>query len=102
MVVVAGLGAAAAGAYSGSLAGAMGAADDAGKHLIRHAGMMVAVEAGADEDEVVAILRRVGANNIEAADGAWTGGTWEDFDPTIAPHLVDGPRPMVANPGGVN
>jgi hypothetical protein len=102
MVVIAGVGAAAAGAFGGSLAGAMGASDDAGQHLIRHAGMLVAVDAGPDEDKVVAVLRQAGALDIESADGTWVGGTWDDFDPTVAPHLVDGPRPMVANPDGVN
>ena len=99
LVVAAGLGAAAAGAYSGSLAGAMGASDDAGKHLIRHAGMMVAVDAGEDHaNHVIATLRDAGAIDIEQAEGTWAGGTWDDFDPTRPPHLVDGPKPMVANP----
>jgi len=102
LVVAAGIGAAAAGAYSGSLAGAMSAAHDAGPHLIRHAGMMVAVDAqGVDTNAIVSTLRAVGAVDIEHAEGTWADGTWEDFDPTRPPHLFDGPRPMVANPGAV-
>jgi hypothetical protein len=101
VVAVAALGAAAAGAYGGSLAGAMGAAVDPGKERIRHAGMMVAVDAGAVSTDVVSTLRESGAIDIEEAEGVWAEGTWEDFDPTEPPHLVDGPRPQaahVANP----
>jgi hypothetical protein len=99
VVLAAGLGAAAAGAYGGSLAGAMGAALDPGKELIRHAGMMVAVDAGAVDADVVMALRESGAIDIEEAEGVWAAGTWEDFDPTEPPHLVDGPEAHVANPG---
>ncbi len=103
VVAVAGLGVAAAGVYGGSLAGAMGASDDPGKHRIRHAGMMVAVDASASAasepaDEVIGVLRELGALDIESAEGTWAGGTWEDFDPTAPPRLVDGPHPMTANP----
>lgn len=103
VVAVAGLGVAAAGAFAGSLAGAMSASDDPGKHRIRHAGMMVAVDASASRAddpaaEVVGVLRDVGAIDIESAEGTWAGGTWEDFDPTEPPRLVDGPRAMTANP----
>ena len=91
MIVVAGLGVAAAGAYSGSLAGAMGGTMDAGHHAIRHAGMMVAVNVVADrtEGDVIAALRSAGGVDIERAEGTWANGDWVDFDPTHAPHLVD-------------
>ena len=91
MVVVAGLGAAAAGAYSGSLAGAMGATMDAGHRAIRHAGMMVAVNSGnaGNESEVIGALREAGAVDLERCEGSWSDGDWSDFDPTKPPHLID-------------
>lgn len=98
VVVAAGLGAAAAGAYGGSLAGAMSATEDPGKDHIRHAGMMVAVDAGDADADVISALRDAGAVDIEQADGTWAGGTWEDFDPTSPPQLVDGPTVRVSNP----
>lgn len=95
MVAMAGLGAAAAGAFSGSLVGAMGASEDAGPHLIRHAGMMVAVDAGTDTAvDVASVLRGCGAVDLESADGTWAGGTWDDFDPTTPPHLIETSVPV--------
>lgn len=95
MVVVAGLGAAAAGAYSGALAGAMNSSLDAGADQIRHAGMMVAVDAGtADADVVVATLKDAGGVDIEQAEGTWEDGQWTDFDPTEPPQLVDQLAPL--------
>jgi hypothetical protein len=102
VVAIAGVGAAAAGAYGGSLAGAMGASDDVGKNLIRHAGMLVAVDAGHQANDVIAALRAAGAVDIESADGVWADGTWDDFDPTQPPQLVDGPTVRVSNPDGQN
>jgi hypothetical protein len=90
LVAVAGLGAAAAGAYGGSLAGAMASTMDPGADQIRHAGMMVAVDAGDAAHQVVATLKSVGALDIESAEGVWAGGTWDDFDPTQPPKLVAG------------
>ena len=90
LIVVAGLGVAAAGAYSGSLAGAMGGTMDAGHHAIRHAGMMVAVNiASASESDVIRALREAGALDVERSEGTWADGDWSDFDPTRAPHLID-------------
>ncbi len=90
MVAVAGLGAAAAGAYGGSLSGAMSTTLDPGIHQIRHAGMMVAVAVGAgSSDDVAATLRDAGAVDIESAEGTWANGTWDDFDPTTPPALLD-------------
>ncbi|MEO8938487.1 MAG: hypothetical protein ABI277_05860 [Burkholderiaceae bacterium] len=96
MVAIAGLGAAAAGAYSGAFAGAMHASMDPGADQIRHAGMMVAVDAGAVDAtlDVAAALRDAGAVDIESAEGTWTDGTWEDFDPTRPPQLVDTTAPV--------
>ncbi len=105
LVVVAGLGAAAAGAYSGSLAGAMSATMDPGAQRIRHAGMMVAVDAGpsgpaqqyesASSEDIATILRSAGAVDIESAEGTWAGGTWDDFDPTRPPRLIDQSAPAL-------
>jgi hypothetical protein len=94
MVAVAGLGAAAAGAYSGSLAGAMGSTMDPGQDRIRHAGMMVAVDAGPTPTSTIAgALRDAGAVDIETAEGLWADGTWDDFDPTRPPQLLDAHAP---------
>jgi hypothetical protein len=99
VVAAAGLGAAAAGAYGGSLAGAMSASEDPGHDRVRHAGMMVAVDAGAADIDVVATLRAAGALDIEEAEGVWADGTWQDFDPTEPPHLVGGEEAtVVSNP----
>ena len=90
MIAVAGLGAAAAGPNSGSLAGAMHGTMDAGHHAIRHAGMMVAINTGAaNESDVIAALREAGAVDIERAEGTWADGDWSDFDPTRPPHRID-------------
>jgi hypothetical protein len=97
LIAVAAIATATAGAYGGSLAGAMHASHDPGKERIRHAGMMVAVDAGADADEVVATLRAADAHDIEDAEGTWANGTWEDFDATTPPHLVDGPSVRTSN-----
>jgi hypothetical protein len=85
-------GGAAAGAYAGSLAGAvekMG--DDRPAPLTRPAGVMVAVNAEASEDEECAIdlLRGHRARMIERADGLWRDGKWADFDPVRPPDVVE-------------
>jgi len=90
LVAVAALGAAAAGAYGGSLAGAMAGAMDPGANQIRHAGMMVAVDAGSTPvADITRTLRGSGAVDLESAEGVWAGGTWDDFDPTQPPKLLD-------------
>jgi hypothetical protein len=60
--------------------------------------MMVAVDAGGLAADVVNVLEAAGALDIEQADGVWAGGTWEDFDPTEPPKLVEGPKARVGNP----
>ena len=95
MVLAAGIGAAGAGAFSGALAGAMSSSADPGQHRIRHAGMMVAVDAGAaDPSDIAAMLRNAGAVDLESAEGIWAGGTWDDFDPTRPPRLLDTNAPL--------
>lgn len=98
MVAIAGVGAAGAGAFAGSLAGAMVSTNDAGQHRIRHAGMMVAVDAGGGRgvgttDAIVATLKDAGAVDLESSEGTWAGGTWEDFDATRPPELIDQSMP---------
>ena len=90
LVAAAALGVAGAGAYSGSLAGAMNATTEQGPKEIRHAGMIVAVDAGAagSDDVVIETLRDCGAIDVESAEGVWAGGTWEDFDPIRPPRLL--------------
>jgi phage tail tape-measure protein len=85
-------GGAAAGAYAGSLAGAvkkMG--DDRPAPETRPAGVMVAVNAEASEDEECAIdlLREHHPRMIERADGVWRNGKWADFDPVRPPDVVE-------------
>jgi len=85
-------GGAAAGAYAGSLAGAvrkMG--DDEPAPELRPAGVMVAVNADSAEDEeiVIDLLRDRGAQMIERADGSWHNGKWADFDPVRPPNIIE-------------
>ncbi len=61
--------------------------DGSNLHPPRKAGMMIAV---AVDDEVqqaraLDILRRLGAHEIERAEGHITGGDWRDFDPNSLP-----------------
>lgn len=99
MVAIAGVGAAAAGAFSGSLAGAMNATSDPGQSQIRHAGMMVCVDAGeaapgVTQDDIVAALQDAGGVDLESAEGIWADGTWEDFDATSPPALIHQSAPL--------
>ena len=99
MVAIAGIGAAAAGAFSGSLAGALNATMDAGQHQIRHAGMMVAVDAGEANNadacrDIADVLRGAGGVDLESAEGVWANGTWDDFDATEPPQLIDTAAPL--------
>ncbi len=53
----------------------------------RSAGMLVAVELSdlSAQDQTIAMLRQLGANNIEEAQGEITDGSWADFDPLSEP-----------------
>lgn len=95
-------GATGAGAFTGSLAGAMSqteppppAADvnAAMTANTRRGGVMVAVNVGTPEAgaDVVDCLRAHGAEQIERADGQWRDGHWADFDPLSAPRWVVAP-----------
>jgi hypothetical protein len=56
----------------------------------RHAGMLVAVafDDHAQEEQALAVLRRLGATQIERASGNIVDGDWADFDPSIPPAIV--------------
>ena len=85
----------AAGAYAGSLAGAMrslGSQVEKGtaNNVVRQAGMMVAVHVDGNEHEetVVDVLRTQGARTVEWSDGRWRHGHWVDFDPVEPPRRI--------------
>ncbi|MYM31731.1 hypothetical protein GTP58_25710 [Duganella sp. CY15W] len=56
----------------------------------RKSGMMiaVAVDDAAHEQRALEVLRRLGARDIERAEGAISGGDWRDFNPNSLPELV--------------
>ena len=90
------LAAAAVGAYTGSLAGAMdglGEQDGKPRAAERRPGcvmLSVRIADPLNEQRVIATLRAQGAAGIEQAHGVWRNGDWTDFNPVAAPHLVDG------------
>jgi len=93
-VVLLALGSAAAGAYTGSLAGALNAlprGEDADMPPARHAGLLVAVRIEEEEqfDRAHRILVEHGGVDVEEATGTLRGGDWVDFDPRQPRHLVD-------------
>ena len=57
----------------------------------RKAGMLVAVAlaAPADEARALGVLRGLGADHLERADGHIAAGDWSDFDPNSVPQLID-------------
>ena len=57
----------------------------------RKAGMLVAVALAApgDEARALGVLRGLGADHIERADGHIASGDWTDFDPNSVPQLID-------------
>ena len=86
------------GAYVGALAGAVNATGHAqhDEPLRRPAGVMVAVQTGpaGREDEAIRVLRDVGADHVERAEGTLRDGDWSDFDPLATPRLIDAPPGM--------
>jgi hypothetical protein len=94
-----------AGAYVGSLIGAMShaksgkrpAADatstenhgSANALDARHSGVVLAVHAAPEmQAEVATILRDAGGKEVERASGQWRNGRWADFDPVKPPQPV--------------
>jgi hypothetical protein len=83
-----------------SLAGALNGMDngentsrensETGEEAARAAGVLVAVNASqsAVEELAIRVLRKSDAQDIEQALGVWRNGTWENFDPTSAPHRI--------------
>jgi hypothetical protein len=86
------------GAHVGSLVGSLSGMKESGEEeqgnentiVQRRSGMMVAVstDESANEDDAVKILRSLGAEQIERADGTIADGNWEDFDPLLPPALI--------------
>jgi hypothetical protein len=58
----------------------------------RKSGMMiaVAVDDEAQEQRALGVLLRLGAREIERAEGHITAGDWRDFDPNSLPELIAG------------
>jgi hypothetical protein len=56
----------------------------------RHAGMLVAVafDDPGRQDEAVDVLRRLGATQIERAQGNIVAGDWADFDASTVPDII--------------
>jgi len=94
------------GAHVGGLVGVVSGARDAEEEKLetesprpteeardmRRGGMMIAVHvdtAHTTRDVVVDTLRRMGAHDLEQAEGQWVDGDWADFDPTSPPQWVD-------------
>lgn len=89
------LGAIGAGAYAGSLQGAVaGMETDPSKQVgdlaIRPAGAMLAVriDSPAQEQDVIGALYEAGARVVERTQGIWRDGEWADFDPVSTPQIV--------------
>jgi len=84
--------AAATGAYVGSLAGALnGLGNHEEKPEPRPAGIILAVCIAnlVNEKRVITALQAGGAVDIEQAEGEWRDGDWTDFNPVVAPRLVE-------------
>ncbi|HJV51333.1 MULTISPECIES: hypothetical protein [Oxalobacteraceae] len=90
------------GAHVGGLVGSLSTMKeqgDTGEHAedaenaapIRKSGMMVAVAVDdpEHEDQVVNMLRSLGAADIERAQGIIENGDWRDFNPVEPPQLVE-------------
>lgn len=90
------------GAYVGGLVGGlsqMKERGDTGKHgedpenaaPVRKSGMFlaVAVDDEEHEDQAINLLRSLGAQDLERAEGTIANGDWSDFDPVSAPSLIN-------------
>jgi hypothetical protein len=88
------LAAAAVGAYTGALVGAvdgMGKQEDQPRPADRRPGgvmLSVRIANAWNEQNVISVLRATGAMDIEQAEGTWVNGDWSDFNPVAAPRLV--------------
>ncbi len=50
--------------------------------------MGAVVVEGADEARAVELMRRLGAEKVERADGIVEDGDWKDFDPLSLPQYI--------------
>lgn len=92
------LGGVAAGAYIGSLAGAMyslGKPRERGRFEAarakvnegRPAGVLLAVHTTPENQvEIASLLRSAGGMEVERAHGKWSNGRWQNFDPLHSAH----------------
>jgi hypothetical protein len=57
----------------------------------RPAGVMLAARIAKPslEQQTIDTLHKIGAADIERAEGKWKNGDWTDFDPVAKPRLVD-------------
>ena len=77
--------------YSFSHMKEKGEPEQGGENAItpRKSGMLIAVALpDGDEERAVQLLRKLGANDIERAEGTITGGDWKDFDPLSLPRRI--------------
>lgn len=83
------------GAYVGAMVGGvvkLGGRKPVREPLNRVSGVMLAVRLGqADEAALVRQMQQGGGYAIEWADGTWSEGQWQDFNPTRTPQLYDLP-----------
>lgn len=58
----------------------------------RKSGLMVAVSINGDQSQrnAISVLKQLGAEDIEQAEGNIIDGDWQDFDPLQPPRLLDG------------
>lgn len=56
---------------------------------VRRSGVVLALRVDPDkQEEVAGILRAAGGKDVERAQGRWSQGRWEDFDPVAPPDRV--------------
>jgi hypothetical protein len=80
-----------AGEPEGGAENASGAVSgDANEERARKAGMLIAVALGgeAEQPRALAVFRRLGASQLEQAQGNISDGDWTDFDPLSVPVLI--------------
>jgi hypothetical protein len=95
--IAAALAATGVGAYIGALAGALSKTerpaerDATTEHPVEGPGgprVAICVDRAGTEPRAIALLERLGAQDIGHADGEWHARVWEDFDPRVPPERV--------------
>jgi len=95
------------GAHVGALIGSLSQMKDKGETTgddaenaaaVRRSGMMVAVSVSKPESEphVIAVLKNLGADQIELGEGTISKGDWTDFDPRVPPNLIPASLPSAS------